>query len=158
GDIGSATTQIVVANVDRPPTVVAPPLVRGRVDREIVVEVTAADPDGDPLSTLDADRTGLPAGAAAQFVPNPTNTGGTFRWTPRAGESGNFTVAFTAANAAVAVATTSLEVRRTPDSPSAPGGENDPIPSVLDLSLGFPNPAVREITFALDLPQDSPVA
>src|SRR5439155_22839306 len=73
------------------------------------VPVTAADPDGDAISSLTADLSGLPAGNAA-FVSAPGNSSGTLTWTPAPTDSGTFTVTFTAANALAGGAATVVAV------------------------------------------------
>ena len=156
---GVATTRITVANVDRSPVVTAPAVVRARVGREVVIEVVAGDPDADAIGSLVADLTRLPPGNNASFTTNDARTGGTFRWTPGATGSGTFGIVFSASNNLSGTATTVLDVRRTPDSMSEPGDpSSDPFPAVLQLSPGYPNPAGREITFALDLPRDARVS
>ncbi|HLQ66507.1 MAG TPA: putative Ig domain-containing protein [Candidatus Limnocylindrales bacterium] len=69
---------------------------RGAIGVPVVVEVTASDPNGDAVTSLTADASGLPAGNNASFTTTADNTSGTLTWTPQAGQTGNFTVVFTA--------------------------------------------------------------
>jgi protocatechuate 3,4-dioxygenase beta subunit len=92
---GSATTDITVTGTDRAPVVTAPDTVSVAEDAPLAVNVTAADPDGDPLTSFTA--TGLPAGAT--FTPGPDNSSGTLSWTPGFAQAGTYPVSFTASNA-----------------------------------------------------------
>ena len=91
GGSGSASTNIMVTGPppqNQPPTVTAP--ASRTVDEGVLLAftVTAADPDGDPV-TLSAGS--VPAGAS--FVDNGDLTGA-FSWTPGSAQSGSYTVAF----------------------------------------------------------------
>ena len=55
--------------------------------RSYYVNVTAADADGDAITSLTAS--GLPAGAT--FTPGPGNTSGTLDWTPGFDQAGSYT-------------------------------------------------------------------
>jgi hypothetical protein len=70
--------------------------VRGAIGVPVVVEVKASDPNGDAVTSLTADTSGLPSGNNASFTTTADNTSGTLTWTPQAGQTGNFTVIFTA--------------------------------------------------------------
>src|SRR6185295_5660830 len=52
---GSASTQLVISNSDRPPVVSAPAEARGVEGEEVVFDATAADPDGGPILTFLGD-------------------------------------------------------------------------------------------------------
>lgn len=81
----SETVSITVTNVNRPP-VLSP--IGGKVAAEgssLGFTVTAADPDGDPLSY---SASGLPTGATFSTATR------TFAWTPPAGASGSYAVTF----------------------------------------------------------------
>jgi hypothetical protein len=58
--------------------------------------VTVTDPNGDPISSLTVDTSGLPAGNNASFTANAANTSGTLSWTPQVGQTGSYSVTFTA--------------------------------------------------------------
>jgi hypothetical protein len=77
------------------------------------VNVTAADPDGDPLSSLTA--TGVPAGAT--FTAGPGNTSGTLSWTPDFTKAGSYSVSFIAGNALSGSGTTAITVTNTDRAP-----------------------------------------
>ena len=103
---GSATTVVDVVLFDRPPVVTAPGTISESTLLPFSVNVTASDPDGNPITSLSA--TGMPSGAT--FTTNADNTGGLFTWTPAAGDVGNYSVRFTATNALSGSATTQLSI------------------------------------------------
>jgi len=103
---GLASTVLTVINVDRPPVLTAPGSVTAPADDSLTVTVTASDPDGDAIASLTA--TGLPAGAT--FTPAPDNASGILSWTPGQGDEGSHSVTFTASNALVGEAVTSITV------------------------------------------------
>jgi len=91
---GSATTHITITapGVDHAPVVTAPANETGTEGTLLTFTVTAADPDGDAITSLTASP--LPTGAT--FTANAPNTAGTFSWTPTTGQAGSFDVTFTA--------------------------------------------------------------
>lgn len=107
---GSATTTIVVSNLDRVPVVTAPPVVDGEEGGQLSFTVSAADPDGEAIADLDADMTALPAGHEATFTPAAGNLSGEFAWPMKRGEAGSYTVTFTASNGATGSAATVINV------------------------------------------------
>src|SRR6185503_15684166 len=73
--------------------------------------ITAADPDGNPIVSLDAQLGGLPAGSNAHFTPNAGHTSGTLTWTPTFNDApGPYNVTFSAANTLSGSAVTSISV------------------------------------------------
>jgi hypothetical protein len=80
------------------------------VGTPVTVNVTASDPDGQPISSLSANLSGLPAGHNAVFNAGAGNTSGTLTWTPAAGMTGSFQVRFIAANALIDSVATSIAV------------------------------------------------
>ena len=76
---------------------------------EVVVDVSALDPEGDPLDTLQADLAGLPG---ATFTVSSDHTHGTLRWQPRFEDIRDdpYVVAFSARNAATGTASTRIHV------------------------------------------------
>jgi hypothetical protein len=94
------------AGSNRAPIVSAPPLKDVVAGAGLNFSVTASDPDGDAITSLDASD--LPAGAT--FVPNGANTSGSFHWTPAAGDTGQYNVTFTASNALSGAITTHIRV------------------------------------------------
>src|SRR5439155_175320 len=127
---GNARTRITVNNVDRAPTVVAPAIVQERAGSLISIEVTSSDPDGEAITSLVADLSGLPEGNSALFTHVSGNTSGTLSWTPGSSDTGSYTVTFTAANALSGSASTRVTVANVDRAPvvSAPvevsGDEN----------------------------------
>lgn len=97
-------------HVDQDPSVTAPATAETQIGTAVSFTVTAADPDGDPILSLVANLTGLPSGHNAAFASNPDHTSGLFTWIPAATDSGNYTVAFTAANNLVHTAATTIHV------------------------------------------------
>ncbi len=117
----SATTAITVDNIDRNPVVTAPATVAALEGIRTSITITAADPDLEPLTSLTADVSGLPAGHNAVFTPNGSKSSGTLTWTPAYADAGGapYVVRFRAANALANTAGTSITVRDLP----APGTE-----------------------------------
>jgi hypothetical protein len=97
---------------DRPPIVVTPTEVSVEKDQVIVIRVTASDPDGDPIASLTADLSHLPAENHATFKTNPTHTVGTLRWrtTILDFRVAPYVVTFTAKNALSGSAATSIVI------------------------------------------------
>jgi hypothetical protein len=99
--IGSATAAVTVTRPDHAPVVTLPaPYVFGASNTPLVVNASAYDPDGDPITSMKVDLGGLPAGNNAVFVPNPGNLGGTLLWTPGYADARQapYLIKFTAAN------------------------------------------------------------
>ncbi len=107
---GTATTAVTVNQFDQTPIVAAPSSVDVQEGQLLSLDVSAADPDGQPITSLTANLTGLPFGHSATFTPNGTNTGGTLAWTPTYADSGAYTVTFTGANTLSGNASTSIHV------------------------------------------------
>jgi len=105
---GSATTHITITapGVDHAPVVTAPANETGTEGTLLTFTVTAADPDGDAITSLTASP--LPTGAT--FTANASNTAGTFSWTPSSTQSGSYDVTFTASNALSGSATTHIVI------------------------------------------------
>ena len=110
---GSDTTDITVTNVDRPPVVTAATNATVAENGLLTVNVSVAEPDGEPIATLAA--TGLPVGAT--FTPGPGNTTGTLSWTPDYSQAGSYSVTFTASNALSGSRTTFITVTNTDRAP-----------------------------------------
>ncbi|PYM08453.1 MAG: hypothetical protein DMD82_02460, partial [Candidatus Rokuibacteriota bacterium] len=94
---GSAGAALTVTNVDRAPVVTAPATAAVAEGTPSTLAIHAADPDGDAITSPTADLSALPSGAT--FSAGPDDTTGTLSWTPSYGDSGTYTVTFTAANA-----------------------------------------------------------
>ena len=114
---GTAQTTIQVTNQDRPPTVTAPANVSVAENGQLTVVVSASDPDGSAISSLIANLGALPAGHNAVFVPAAGNGSGTLTWTPTYNDSGSRVVTFTAANALVGNALTTVRITNADRSP-----------------------------------------
>ncbi len=108
---GSATTSIAVTGADRPPVTTAPAAVTFNEGQPVSIDVTASDPDGDPITLLVADLSLLPAGNGAAFTSNAPHTAGTLTWQPDFSTAGTYLVSFQAANALTsAAARTSIQI------------------------------------------------
>jgi hypothetical protein len=145
---GSASTTITVGNAcDRAPVVTAPATATFCIGQPGSFIVTAADPDGEAITSLMASGTAITAGAT--FTAGAGNTSGTLSWTPAAG--GSFNATFTASNTLTGSASTSIVVPVGGASPvvSAPqtvsGPEGSPI--VFTVTASDPDgPSVASLT------------
>ncbi len=124
----TTSTSVVIANVNRPPTVTAPATASGNEGTLITFTVSAVDPDGDPIGLLTAASS--PATTGSTFTPATGNSSGTFSWTPTNAQAGTYTVTFTAANNLTGTAATVITVANVDGSPvvtapaTAAGNEN----------------------------------
>ena len=107
-------TALVTANrtkpstvVDLAPVVTAPDTAWVTEGKPLALQVTAADPNGDPIDVLSASP--LPSGSA--FSTNPAKTSGTLAWTPTFTQAGAYTVTFTASNALSGTKSSVIKVR-----------------------------------------------
>jgi len=105
---GSATTAVTVTSGDRAPVVTAPATASGPENSLLTINVAAADPDGDAITTLAASGTAVTAGAA--FAKNAANTSGTLSWTPTYFQKGTYSATFTATNGLSGAATTAITI------------------------------------------------
>jgi len=103
---------------DRPPVVTAPATAPGTEGTPLTVNVTASDPDATPIASLTAGP--LPLGAT--FAAGAGNTSGVLQWTPDFMQAGTYNVVFTATNALVGTATTSIVVADQNRAPVANAG------------------------------------
>src|SRR5205814_1623070 len=119
---GFASTAVTVTNVDRPPIVSAPASITKAEGLPFTLDVSASDPDGQAITSLTADLSGLPAGHNAAFTSNASHNGGTLSWQPGFGDAGTYTVSFRAANTAVGATTTTVTIANADRAPqvSAP--------------------------------------
>lgn len=99
---GSATTTIQVANVNDPPLLGAPTHLDAFEGLELVVDVSASDVDGDPITFLDVDP--LPPGAS--FTQSADKTAGRLRWTPGFDQQGIHPLRFVARSTSTALTLT----------------------------------------------------
>jgi PKD repeat protein len=116
---GTASTVIMVSNVDRAPSVTAPASLNAVAAAPLAITVTAADADGDSIAALGVELATLPPGNDAAFVAGAGDTIGTLHWTPTAADTGTFVVTFTAANADSGSASTTISVRPANQLPAA---------------------------------------
>ncbi|TMQ57334.1 MAG: PKD domain-containing protein, partial [Candidatus Eisenbacteria bacterium] len=126
---------------DRAPAVTAPATATVQAGSLLTVSVTASDPDGEAITSLTADLTGLPAGNDAQFSSPSPHTSGSLTWTPAGGNArpAPYNVTFTAANALSGSATTAITVVPPNQNPTAvltisPSTGNAPLFDTADAS------------------------
>ncbi|HSQ60445.1 MAG TPA: S8 family serine peptidase, partial [Acidobacteriota bacterium] len=100
-----------------PPLLSAPATVSAAEGSPIVIEVSAAATDDDPILSLTADLSALPGDHAALFVAAPDGRGGTLTWTPGYLHSGTYQVRFVASDPLRTIATTTIDVAETNDPP-----------------------------------------
>jgi parallel beta-helix repeat protein len=154
----SASTTIHVANVDRAPVVSSPSVVQVGPNGTVSFTVTAADPDGDPITSLIMVPTKLPANSGATLSVDASSTSGTFTWVST-GFSGNYKVSFVAANALTGESRTNIQIKKkgAAGADDAPSDAEASRITELAISNGFPNPSQGAIEFSLDMPQDARV-
>src|SRR6185436_2574084 len=136
------------------PVVTAPAAVPGSAGTALTVHVTAADLDGDAITSLTADLSVLPAGNNATFTPAAGDTAGTLTWTPADGDLGKYNVTFTATNALAGSTITSITVGPANASPVAvltatPATGNAPLAVVADAS-GSSDPDGTIVSYRFD--------
>ena len=90
----SADVTVTVSGV--PPTPVVPEFATGVEGSSLSIEVSAYDSDGDPIDSLTVDLSRLPAGNGATFAVTPSHNAGTFHWSPKIGEQGDYVLRFRA--------------------------------------------------------------
>jgi len=126
----------LAAPIDARPVVTAPGMVLPQDGTPITINVTASDPDGDPINTLTANLSALPPGHNAVFTANGSHTAGTLTWTPTSSDSGNYNVTFAATNFLSGTKTTVIHVIGTvTDAPESQAG-----PDRFELAQNRPNP------------------
>jgi parallel beta-helix repeat protein len=104
-------------HIDGAPVLTAPATSAAAENTPLVLGITASDPDGEAITSLTADLTGLPAGHNAVFTPGAGNTSGTLTWTPAFTHAGSYTVRFYAMNAKSDTAVTVITVANTDRAP-----------------------------------------
>jgi PKD repeat protein len=144
GESGSATTTITVDPPDQAPVVSAPATKSGPENALLTVNVTASDPEGDPITSLTA--TGLPSGAT--FTAGSGNTSGTLSWTPSYTQAGSYTVTFSAANALTGSATTAITITNVDRAPvvTAPGTASGKAGTLITVNVTASDADLEAIT------------
>ena len=132
--LGESFDSFTIGHDAAPVLAGAPASVTDTAGRPVVVDVRVSDPDDDPIDSLTADLSRLPANNDAVFVPGSDNVSGQLRWTPAASDTGTYVVVFRAANALAASISTVIDVRGAPLPPPPP-------PRFLALDPVRPNPA-----------------
>jgi len=126
-------------STDTPPVTVAPGIAVPQDGALVTFEVSATDPDADPIMGLTADLSGLPPGNDASFSvadPHTPKATGTFSWNPTSADSGNYDVDFMASNCANSpTRTTVIHVIGIPT-----GVEDDQRTLTNSVSANRPNP------------------
>lgn len=133
GTNAASTTTSLTIDANHDPVVTAPATTLAAVGVALVLNVSASDPDGEPIATF----TAAPVPPGATFAPNGFHTSGILNWTPVAGQEGDYTVTFTATSGSpvrTGSATTVIHVNPL-DRPAvitfSPGGTTNAIPGVL---------------------------
>jgi PKD repeat protein len=103
---GTAATAITVIDAGSAPSVSAPATASVNENGLLTVNVSASDPDGDPITSLTAS--GAPSGAT--FTAAGDHASGTLTWTPSYSQAGAYTVTFTATNTLSGSASTAITV------------------------------------------------
>src|SRR5262249_39365917 len=95
--------------VEVPPVVTAPLEATASWLRPLTIDVTARDPQDEPINMLTPDLSGAPG---AVFITSTDRTRGTLRWSPRITDvrDAPYVVKFTAINGSSSSATTSIHV------------------------------------------------
>src|SRR6185503_12370284 len=127
---------------------VAPSSVAGGEGTTIAVTVTASDPDGQPITSLTANLTGLPAGHGALFTTAPDNSSGTLTWTPTYTQAGSYNVSFTASNTLSTTTNTAITVQNVDRAPVvvAPATATINEHSQITLTVSASDPDGQSIT------------
>ena len=159
---GSASTIIHVINVDRAPIVSAPNNLFVQPGGTVSFSVTAYDPDGDAIQSLEMVPFRMPPNSGATFVvTNSDHTSGTFTWSVGA-FTGNFRVLFQASNQLTGSTGTNLHVKSNhkldSEAADAESMADPDTPAELALSSPFPNPSGQETCFTLALPRAAHVS
>jgi hypothetical protein len=94
----------------RAPRLTVPDTTQGAITVPLNINVDAGDPDGEAITNLTADVSGLPPGNDAVFTDSPDHSHGTLTWTPTVADSGVYTVGFRAANLFAEAKTTQVQV------------------------------------------------
>jgi hypothetical protein len=113
----------------------APETVTVNENAALTFTFNAYDLDGDALTGLTADRSGLPLGNNATFVANADFSGGTFTWTPTFFDAGLYAVTFHASNDKSGATVTMIRVINVNRQPVANAG--GPYNGVAAIAVAF---------------------
>ncbi|HET9951634.1 MAG TPA: putative Ig domain-containing protein, partial [Candidatus Eisenbacteria bacterium] len=155
----SVTFGITVSNTDQGLVLTAPASLSAAERTLLTVDVTASDPDGEPVTSLTADLSGLPAGHDAAFAivgdPLPAvAAAGRLTWTPGCDMAGTYTVTFSGTSGNLATAVTTIAVADVGTPPSI-GPIADPIvaeASLLDVAVSASDAEGDPIALSATLP------
>jgi len=100
----------------------APETVTVNENAQLTLTFNAYDLDGDALTGLTADRSGLPLGNDAVFLPGQDFATGTLTWTPTYNDAGFYHVTFRASNDKSGTTVTTIRVLNTNRPPVANAG------------------------------------
>ena len=128
----------IVVRTDRAPVVTAPASVNGIENTPLSFTVTASDPDATPIASLNAS--GTPSGAT--FTANGANTSGTLAWTPSYSQAGSHPLVFTASNALLGSAATTITIANVDRAPavSAPATQGGPEGAAIHFAVSAADP------------------
>ena len=131
-------TLMLATPADRPPVVTAPDTLRIPIGSSAIVNVAAADPDGEAIDSLVVNATALPDTNDGAFALDSGNGGGVFTWTPRPADirATPYLVVFTAHNALAGSHTTRISVVDTTTDTLTTSGPPPPPPN--DNLVGNP--------------------
>jgi len=126
----------------------SPPVITGvpgnlsvGLDQVFVVDVSASDPNGEPIDSLSADLSEMPRSSTATFTASADHHTGRLSWTPGPTDIGSHEITFRASNALVGMATMVVDVKAVLGAPT-PGGPT------LALDGPRPNPAASRLTLS----------
>jgi len=123
------------SNFEPLPFADAPETVTVNENAQLTLTFSAYDLDGDALTGLAADRSGLPLGNDAAFVASPDFSGGTLTWTPTYNDAGIYRVTFRASNDKSGTTVTTIRVLNTNRPPVANAG--GPYSGVAGVPVAF---------------------
>jgi parallel beta-helix repeat protein len=138
---------------DLAPVVSAPESLSVQIGHQVVVTVSAADPDSQAIDSLAADFSGLPTGSDAVWIAAADHASGTVSWTPVAADirALPYRVTFTATNARADTAATWITVIDTTSTYTPPETTGDRAPVVTapeSLSVLRGHPVVVTVSAA----------
>ncbi|HEX7078490.1 MAG TPA: Ig-like domain-containing protein [Candidatus Eisenbacteria bacterium] len=143
---GSASTFVLVPQIDRAPLVNVPPSAFGTEGSLLTICATAYDPDGDAITSF----TVSPDIPRAQVILAPGNHVLTFQWTPEPGDAGSYVLQFTASNALSGTSSVSVTI--------APSGADRPPTVVAPSSVSGPADEALRVSVTASDPDGDAIA